>query len=111
MKKYPEFIRKNWVEHSLYLYLALFFIGADNSRPFGVCFDDGIGTLEPDLRTAYEKYINNYHPEFLSAVAIKQYYDILKRNDFMNKQEVEVFLKKNIYHDKEMKRWVVNYSS
>ena len=98
MKKHPDFKRKNDVKHNLNVCFAVFLTGVDNSSPFGGCRNDEIGVLEPDLRKAYKKYINNYYPEYPSAVVIKKYYEILKRNDFANKQEVNDFLKQyNVY--------------
>lgn len=96
LRKYPDFIKKDQIEHNFCLYCEVFLQGtSDNSNPFGFCLDDEVGRLMSDVQEAYEKYINNYYPEFSSAILLHKYYEILKQNNFMNNDKVKAFLHKD----------------
>lgn len=54
--------------------------------------------LNSELKMSYEKYIKNY-PNSLYYPIIKGYYDILKKNRFIQNDESSNYLEKNNIFD------------
>jgi hypothetical protein len=100
LKKYPDFIRKYAAKDALCLYLMVFLRGTDNTRPFDYI---------DEVRKVYEEYINDYYPEFASAVLIHKYYEVLQRNDFEENDEVMSFLKQIPYGRPERVEWIMQF--
>lgn len=68
-------------------YLATFLTGIDNSPVF-----NEKGALNPEVRQAYEYYVQKY-PSTKSGQLVKQYYEILKKHGFKTSSESQKFLK------------------
>lgn len=78
------------------IYLPAYLTGMDNTP----AFDWETKILNDDLKKSFKRFIENYQNSTYYQV-INEYYDILKKNNFVLNDEVEYFLKRkgfnNIY--------------
>jgi hypothetical protein len=92
LNKYPTFPEKQSIQAYLDIYIRVFLSGMDNSRIHD-CQDM---TLDKDVRAAYEKFIReNKASKYYELV--KDYYEMIKRNNFIVPKNVDEYLKNKGY--------------
>jgi hypothetical protein len=89
LKKYPGFIENDHVRHDIEHYLKVYLRGMDNSK----IFDLKTNRLKKPLQASYEKFISqNKRSEYYNL--IREYYEYLRRNNFVLPGDYDEFLKK-----------------
>jgi|GEM_PF-1932797 len=89
IQKYPDTdyaaeARQEYFERYLYFYVN----GLDNSR----LYDYGTGELKDELKKSYERYIAEYGDQ-PSGRAVLEFYNLLKKNNFKETDEVKEYAK------------------
>lgn len=90
MKDYPDFILLKDAEFNYTSYLSTLITGTDNSETF----ESETQTLYPGIKRLYEKIISHKDGK-KSTKLISDYFDLLKRNDFKQPDNLDLFLKAN----------------
>jgi hypothetical protein len=106
----PDFIRCEKAERLFYLYLAVFMKGVGGSEIFSIEHPNPNvpRVLNSNVKKAYEQYIKDYSNKCLSACLIRNYYQILRKNNFEGAKEVMSFLDDTIEYDDKERRWRVD---
>lgn len=86
---YPDTKMKHEANYFYEIYLETYLTGMDNTS----LFDRESRILLPEVKQSYESYINNY-PDTKPGMIIKEYYEILKRNQFEHSDSIDYILKK-----------------
>ncbi len=86
--KYPDTEEAQKAEEHYYLrYLSFYIHGIDNTP----AFDINTLELKDEVKASYERYMEKY-PDSKACEAVKAYYDILEKNNFMLNDEVTEYL-------------------
>ena len=87
---YPDFYNKKDAQYYYCSYLSTLLTGLDNSP----AFDSETGQLIPELKRLYLKVISR-NDSLKSTQVIKDYYELLKKSDFKEPENLDQFLKVN----------------
>jgi len=90
MSQYPDFILMKDAEFNYTSYLSTLITGTDNSETF----DSETQNLYPGIKRLYEKIISHKDGK-KSTKVISDYFDLLKRNNFKQPDNLDLFLKAN----------------
>ena len=90
INEYPDFILLKDAEFNYSSYLSTLITGTDNSETF----DSETQDLYPGIKRLYEKIISHKDGK-KSTKVISDYYELLKRNDFKQPDNLDLFLKAN----------------
>lgn len=92
LAQYPEFPEKCAIQDYQDTYLRVYLTGMDNSRVFD--FDGN--RLEPAVKKSYEAFLKENQKSAYFQL-ISDYYNYLKKNDFVQPQDLNDFLAKKGY--------------
>ena len=90
MIQYPDFILMKDAEFNYTSYLSTLITGTDNSETF----DSETQNLYPGIKRLYEKIISHKDGK-KSTKVISDYYELLKKNNFKQPDNLDLFLKAN----------------
>lgn len=90
MTQYPDFFLLKDAEFNYTSYLSTLITGTDNSETF----DSETQNLYPGIKRLYEKIISHNDGK-KSTKVISDYYELLKRNDFKQPDNLDLFLRAN----------------
>ena len=90
MAQYPDFFLLKDAEFNYTSYLSTLITGTDNSETF----DSETQNLYPGIKKLYEKIISHKDGK-KSTKVISDYYELLKRNEFKQPDNLDLFLKAN----------------
>lgn len=90
LDKYPDYPGKKEVEGYISFYLDLYLLnfGLDNTPMFIN------GVLTDEVRMSYERFIEKYHGTKYHGI-VKEYYNLLKKHDFIITEEAKSYLADN----------------